>query len=86
MGVSEAPHLGAGAGDPGRSPPARRRSRTRSRFERFIVRLMGAGGVIGVGVALGAILASSSVAGWITGLVIAAVSLLLSGLLWRART
>jgi tetrahydromethanopterin S-methyltransferase subunit F len=36
-------------------------------------------------VALGAILASSNVQGWIIGLVVAIVSVVLSGVLWSSR-
>lgn len=71
---------GGGAGNmlPGRS-------RRRFGLERLIVRLIATGGVIGVGVALGAILAASKVQGWIIGLVIALVSVVLSGMLWSSR-
>jgi protein-S-isoprenylcysteine O-methyltransferase Ste14 len=61
------------------------RERRRSRFERLVVRLIATFGIIGVGVALGAILAASKVQGWITGLVVAAVSVVLAALLWSSR-
>jgi hypothetical protein len=61
------------------------RPRGRLAIERLLVRLVGTGGVIGVGVALGAILHSSSVQGWIIGLVVAIVSVILSGILWSSR-
>jgi protein-S-isoprenylcysteine O-methyltransferase Ste14 len=54
-------------------------------LERFLVRLVATGGVIGVGVALGAILRSSNVEGWIIGLVVALVSVILSAILWSSR-
>ena len=38
--------------------------------KRVFMRVVATGGVIGVGVALGAILASSDVQGWIIGLVV----------------
>jgi hypothetical protein len=53
--------------------------------ERLLVRLVATGGIIGIGVALGAILASSKVQGWITGLAVAAVSVVLAGILWSSR-
>ena len=43
------------------------------------------GGIIGIAVALGAILASQDVAGWIIGLVIGLTSVVLSALLWSSR-
>ncbi len=61
------------------------RSRRRFGFERFLVRLIATGGIIGVGVALGAILAASKVQGWIIGLVVAVVSVVLSATLWSSR-
>jgi hypothetical protein len=61
------------------------RQRRRLGLERLLVRLIATGGVIGVGVALGAILVSSNVQGWIVGLVIAIVSVVLSGILWSSR-
>jgi len=61
------------------------RSRRRFGVERLLVRLVATGGIIGIGVALGAILAASKVQGWIIGLVIAVVSVLLSAMLWSSR-
>lgn len=54
-------------------------------LESAFVRVIATGGVVGIGVALGAILSSQNVAGWITGLVIALVSVILSALLWSSR-
>ena len=62
-----------------------RRGRRRYRLERVLVRLIATGGVIAIGVVLGAILASSNVQGWIIGLVVAVISVLLSGVLWSSR-
>ena len=53
--------------------------------ERVIVRLVATGGIIGIGVILGAILGSNNVQGWIMGLVIAVVTVMLAGLLWSSR-
>jgi protein-S-isoprenylcysteine O-methyltransferase Ste14 len=61
------------------------RQRRRSRIERLLVRLIATGGVIGIGVALGAILTSNQVQGWIIGLVVAVVSIVLSAMLWSSR-
>jgi hypothetical protein len=62
-----------------------RRGRRRYRVERVFMRLIATGGVIAIGVAIGAILASSDVQGWIIGLVVAIVSVALSGVLWSSR-
>jgi len=61
------------------------RERRRLRLERVLVRLVATSGVVGIGVALGAILVSSTVQGWITGLVVALVSVVLSAILWSSR-
>jgi protein-S-isoprenylcysteine O-methyltransferase Ste14 len=61
------------------------RERRRTALERFVVRLVATGGVIGIGVVLGAILRSSNEQGWIIGLVVAVVSVILSGILWSSR-
>jgi hypothetical protein len=62
-----------------------RRGRRRYGAERVLMRVIATGGVIAIGVALGAILASSDVQGWIIGLVVAIVSVVLSGVLWSSR-
>jgi hypothetical protein len=49
------------------------------------VRVIATAGVIGVGTALGALLIANDVAGWISGLVVSAVSVLLAAVLWRSR-
>ena len=61
-----------------------RRSR-RSKVERGFMRIVATGGIVGLGVALGAILTHNNVAGWIVGLVISVVSLLLAAILWSSR-
>jgi hypothetical protein len=73
----------ANAGATGTMLPNRRRPR--SRVERGFVRLVATAGIVGIGVLLGAILVSDKVQGWITGLVIAAVSVVLAALLWSSR-
>ena len=65
-------------------PRARRRRRTA--IETGLQRLVAIGGVIGVGVALGAVLASQDVAGWIIGLVVSLESVILTGLIWSRET
>jgi hypothetical protein len=63
--------------------PARERRRTGA--ERGLVRIVATGGIIGIAVLLGAILVSQDVAGWIVGLVIGLVSVILAAVLWSSR-
>jgi hypothetical protein len=62
-------------------------ARERRRFlgERLLTRVIATCGIVGIGVLLGAILASSKVQGWIIGLVVAIVSVVLSAVLWSSR-
>jgi hypothetical protein len=53
--------------------------------ERVLIRLVATGGIVGIGVLLGAVLSSSNVQGWVMGLVIALVTVVLSALLWSSR-
>lgn len=61
------------------------RARRRSKVERGFVRLVATGGIIGIAVALGAILVAQDVAGWIVGLVIGLTSVVLAAVLWSSR-
>lgn len=63
--------------------PARWRRRTW--VERVSMRIIATCGVIGINTALGAILVSSDVQGWIVGLAVSANSVLLAALLWSSR-
>jgi protein-S-isoprenylcysteine O-methyltransferase Ste14 len=63
--------------------PARRQRRTA--VERGFMRIIATGGVVAVGVVLGAVLVSQDVAGWIVGLVVALTSVVLAALLWSSR-
>jgi hypothetical protein len=98
-GSAEAPREpasgGAGAGaaptQPAGQPTGRgnmlpgRRVR-RSLPERLLVRLVATCGIVGIGVAIGAIMVSSKSQGWIVGLVVSIVSVILAAILWSART
>ena len=89
----EAPATAPSSGDAeatgkrsGRAPnmlPGRQR-RTLG-LERLVVRLVATGGVIGIGVAIAAIMASSKSQGWLIGLVVGVVSVVLSAILWSSR-
>lgn len=63
--------------------PGRRRRRTS--FERISMRVLATGGIIGLDVALGAILGANHVQGWINGLAIGLVSVLLAAVVWSSR-
>jgi hypothetical protein len=61
------------------------RARRRTAFERVSMRVLATGGIVGLATALGAILVSQDVAGWIVGLVIGLASVLLAAILWSSR-
>jgi hypothetical protein len=61
------------------------RDHARSWPERLLVRLIATFGVVGVGVAIGAIMTSSNSQGWMVGLVVSIVSVVLAGVLWSSR-
>jgi hypothetical protein len=61
------------------------RERRRSKVERGLMRMVATGGIIGIAVVLGAILVGQDVAGWIVGLVVGLVSVILAALLWSSR-
>jgi len=57
----------------------------RPALESLIVRLVATAGVIGIGTAVGAALTAEDVAGWVTGLVVSMLSVVLAAVLWRSR-
>jgi hypothetical protein len=57
----------------------------RATAESVLVRIIATAGVIGIGTAVGAILDSNNVAGWIVALVVSALSVVLAAVLWRSR-
>jgi hypothetical protein len=61
------------------------RERRRSKLERLIVRLIATCGIVGIGVAIAAIMVSSHSQGWVIGLVVSIVSVILAALLWSSR-
>src|SRR5215210_15350 len=60
------------------------RERRRTPVERGAMRAIATGGIVGIGVVLGAVLVGQDVAGWIVGLVVSAVSIILAALLWSS--
>jgi protein-S-isoprenylcysteine O-methyltransferase Ste14 len=80
----------ATAGDVNLAAPAvpflQRRAAPRWRIESLFVRLIATSGIIGISVALAAILGTQSVQSWIIGLTVSAVSVVLAAVLWSSRT
>jgi hypothetical protein len=61
------------------------RERRRTKVERASMRVIATGGIIGIGVILGAVLVSQEVTGWIVGLVVSLTTVILAALLWSSR-
>jgi hypothetical protein len=80
------PAGGKGRKDESRDPktmlPARSK---RLGVESFFMRIVATVGIVALGVVLGAILVGQDVEGWIVGLVVSLVSVLLAGVLWSSR-
>lgn len=57
----------------------------RSWPERLLVRLIATCGIVGIGVVIAAIMVSSKDQGWIVGIVVSVVSVVLAALLWSSR-
>jgi hypothetical protein len=62
------------------------RERRRFGLERVLVRLIATCGIIGIGVAIAAIMVSSKSQGWLIGVVVSGVSVILSAILWSSRS
>ena len=61
--------------------------RTRRRFvvESIFMRLVATAGIVGIGVALAAILVGQDVEGWIVGLAVSITTVVLAAILWSSR-
>jgi hypothetical protein len=57
----------------------------RTVIESLLVRIIATGGVVGIGAAIAAIMVSSHSQGWIVGLVVSIVSVVLAAVLWSSR-
>jgi hypothetical protein len=57
----------------------------RRTFESVFARLVATAGIVGIGTAIGAILVAVNAAGWIAGLVVSIVTVVLAAVLWRSR-
>jgi len=88
--AAKLPNMNSTSGEP--DQPARETDpsmlpvrRERPPLESAFVRVVATCGVVGIGVAVGAILGSQNVQGWIIGLVVALVSVVISAILWSSR-
>jgi hypothetical protein len=61
------------------------RERRRSGLERFVVRIIATCGIVAIGVAIAAIMVSNHSQGWVVGLVVSIVSVVLAAVLWSSR-
>jgi hypothetical protein len=61
------------------------RQRRRTAVERVSMRVIATGGIVAIATALGAILVHYDVSGWIVGLVIGVITVVLAALLWSSR-
>jgi hypothetical protein len=59
--------------------------RKRLPLEAPLMRLVATGGIVGIGVVIAAIMASQDSEGWLIGLVVSVVSVLLAAVLWSSR-
>jgi hypothetical protein len=79
-------------GDAGREldPPAvpflHRRAHPRPRIESAFVRVVATCGIVGICVAVAAILGTQNIAYWIVGLAVSVASVVLAAVLWSSRT
>jgi hypothetical protein len=97
-GASTAPGSASAStsAEPGESATAREGRRTsenmlpgrrvrRSGAERLLVRLIATCGIVAIGVAIAAIMVSSHSQGWVVGLVVSIVSVVLAAILWSSK-
>jgi hypothetical protein len=75
-----------GALDAPAVPFLNRRTSARPRIESVFVRVVATAGIVGICVAVAAILGTQSVAAWTIGLVSSATSVVLAAVLWSSRT
>lgn len=61
------------------------RGRRRTKVERVSMRILATGGIIGIAVAMGAILGAQNIDGWIIGLTVGLTSVILAAVLWSSR-
>jgi protein-S-isoprenylcysteine O-methyltransferase Ste14 len=84
-GTEESPSYKAPL-DPPAEPFLERRKRPRTYAESAFVRLVATAGVVGICVAIAAVMGTQSVSAWIIGLVVSLTSVILAAVLWSSRT
>lgn len=72
----------AAAERPGVMIPSRRK---RLPLEAPLMRVVATGGIVGIGVVIAAIMGSQQSKGWVIGLVVSLVSVVLAAVLWSSR-
>jgi hypothetical protein len=77
---------GGAALDPPAEPFLERRSRVRPRPESLFVRVIATAGIVGICVAVAAVMGTQSVAAWAIGLTASLLSVVLAAVLWSSRT
>ena len=60
-------------------------ARKRLALEAPLMRVVATGGIVGIGVLIAAIMTSQDSQGWLIGLVVSIVSVLLAAILWSSR-
>jgi hypothetical protein len=94
MSTGSDPKLESSSEAPPSKPAARARRRAAARdqravqrfaFEGLLLRLVATCGVIAIGIAIAAIMHSSGSQGWLIGLIVATVSVVMSGVIWSGR-
>ena len=80
--ASAAPAGEARADSKNMLPP---RERRRNPLERVFVRIIATCGIVAIGVVIAAIMTSSHSAGWLIGVVVSIVSVVLAAVLWSSR-
>jgi len=83
-GVTGASRPAAGPGS-GSETMLPRRPSSRSRIESGFVRIVATCGIVGICVAIAAIMQSSGSESWLIGLVVSTVSVVLAAVLWSRR-
>jgi hypothetical protein len=83
--ASRAASRKGGKGGGSSSPNMLPARHNRGVLDRTFVRVIATGGIVGICVAIAAIMASSNSAGWIIGLVVSLVSVVLAAVLWSSR-
>jgi len=76
------PTPGNGEGQPGVMIPS---GRKRLPLEAPFMRVVATGGIVGIGVVIAAIMTSLDAQGWVIGLVVSLVSVVLAAALWSSR-